>query len=87
MQLVHKGEKKYVMGMREVADAASIKAIDSLVFSDSIFQTADENDLVRLLNLVESYGAQTFAVDSSTDIGLRVSSLGGIVALLRYTIR
>jgi protein pelota len=87
MQLVHKGEKKYVMGMREVADAASIKAIDSLVFSDSIFQTTDENDLVRLLNLVESYGAQTFAVDSSTDIGLRVSSLGGIVALLRYTIR
>jgi protein pelota len=36
--------------------------------------------------LIESYGAKMFAVDSSTDIGLRVSSLGGIVALLRYAI-
>jgi stalled ribosome rescue protein Dom34 len=26
-----------------------------------------------------------YTVDSSTDLGLRVSSLGGIVALLRYS--
>ena len=87
MRLVHKGEAKYAMGMQEVSNAASIKAIEYLVFSDSIFKTTDENDVVKLLNLVESQGAKSFAVDSSTDIGWRVSSLGGIVALLRYSIR
>jgi protein pelota len=87
MRLVHKGEAKYVMGMQEVSNAASIKAIEYLVFSDSIFKTTDENDVVKLLNLLESHGAKSFAVDSSTDIGWRVSSLGGIVALLRYSIR
>jgi protein pelota len=87
MRLVHKGEAKYAMGMQEVSNAASIKAIEYLVFSDSIFKTTDENDVVKLLNLLESHGAKSFAVDSSTDIGWRVSSLGGIVALLRYSIR
>jgi protein pelota len=87
MRLVHKGDAKYAMGMQEVSNAASIKAIESLVFSDSIFKTTDENDVVKLLNLLESQGAKSFAVDSSTDIGWRVSSLGGIVALLRYSIR
>lgn len=87
MRFVHKGDAKYAMGMQEVSNAASIKAIEYLVFSDSIFKTIDENDVVKLLNLVESQGAKSFAVDSSTDIGWRVSSLGGIVALLRYSIR
>jgi protein pelota len=87
MRLVHKGDAKYAMGMQEVSNAASIKAIEYLVFSDSIFKTTDENDVVKLLNLLESQGAKSFAVDSSTDIGWQVSSLGGIVALLRYSIR
>jgi protein pelota len=64
-----------------------MKAIEYVVFSDAIFKTADEYEIIKLLNSVESYGAKTFAVDSSTDIGLRISSLGGIVALLRYAIR
>jgi protein pelota len=87
MRMVHNSEAKYAMGMQEVYNAASIKAIEYLVFSDSIFKTTDENDVVKLLNLIESHGAKSFAVDSSTDIGWRVSSLGGIVALLRYSIR
>jgi protein pelota len=86
MHLVHKGEPKYVMGLQEVSSAASLKSVDCLVFSDSIFETANENDIIKLLNLIERYGGKTFAVDSSTDIGLRVSSLGGIVALLRYAV-
>ena len=87
MRMVHNSEAKYAMGMQEVSNAASIKAIEYLVFSDSIFKTTDESDIVKLLNLIESHGAKSFAVDSSTDIGWRVSSLGGIVALLRYSIR
>jgi protein pelota len=75
------------MGIQEVQNAASIKAISHLVISDSIFKTATESNVINLLNSVEDQGVKTYAVDSSTDIGLRVSSLGGIIALLRYTIR
>jgi protein pelota len=86
MLMVNRGEAKFAMGMNEVSQAATLKAIEAVVFSDSIFRTADEEAIVKLLNLIESYGAKTFAVDSSTDIGLRVSSLGGIVAVLRYAV-
>jgi protein pelota len=87
MLMVNRGEAKFAMGMQEVSQAGAMKAVEAVVVSDSIFKTADEEQVVKLLNSVESYGAQTYAVDSSTDIGLRVSSLGGIVALLRYAVR
>ncbi len=87
MLMVNRGETKFAMGMQEVSQAAAMKAIEVVVFSDSIFKTADEEQVVKLLNSIEGHGAKTFAVDSSTDIGLRVSSLGGIVALLRYAVR
>ena len=87
MLMVNRGEAKFALGMNEVSNAAALKAIEAVVFSDSIFKAADEEEIVKLLNLIENYGAKMFAVDSSTDIGLRVSSLGGIVALLRYAIR
>ena len=86
MLMVNRGEAKFAIGMHEVSQAAALKAIEAVVFSDSIFKTANEEVIVKLLNLIESFGAKTFAVDSSTDIGLRVSSLGGIVALLRYAV-
>ena len=87
MLMVNRGEAKFAMGMPEVSQAAGMKAIEAVIFSDSIFKTADEDEVVKMLNSVESYAAKTYAVDSSTDIGLRVSSLGGIVALLRYAVR
>ena len=87
MSLVSKGENKFAIGIHEVQNAASIKAISNLVLSDSIFRTAAESEVIRLLNLLEGLGAKVYAVDSSTDIGMRVSALGGVVALLRYAIR
>jgi protein pelota len=87
MLMVNKGEAKFAMGMCEVSQAAMMNAIDAVVFSDSLFKTEDEKQVVAMLNSIEGYGAKTFAVDSSTDIGLRVSSLGGILALLRFAVR
>ncbi|MGB7956417.1 MAG: mRNA surveillance protein Pelota [Candidatus Nitrosopolaris sp.] len=87
LKLVHNGELKYAMGMEEVTYAASIKNIRCVVFSDAIFKTSDEDAVLKVLNTIESYGGKIYAVDSSTDIGLRVSSLGGIVALLSYSLR
>jgi protein pelota len=86
MIFVSKGENRFAMGFAEVAKAASMRAVKSVVFSSSIFGTVEEDELVKLLNTVESQGASAFAIDSSTDIGMRVSSLGGIVSVLRYHI-
>jgi protein pelota len=86
MIFVSRGENRFAMGFADVAKAAAMRAVESVIFSSSIFGTVEEDELVKLLNTIESQGASAFAIDSSTDIGMRVSSLGGIVSVLRYQI-
>ena len=42
--------------------------------------------MMDFLNDAENKGVEIFSVDSSTDIGLRVAGLGGIISLLRYAV-
>jgi protein pelota len=87
MILVQRNEPRCAFGVKDVTAAANLKAVESAAFSDSVFAQTKEDEIVQLLDKLESQGAKTYAVDSSTDIGLRVSSLGGIVAILRYALR
>ena len=86
MQQINNGEKKYAMGIKEIKYAHSLNAIDALVYSDKVFSEIKEDEFIKLLNDMEYNNVKIFATDSTTDIGLRVSSLGGIIALLRYRI-
>lgn len=82
--LASKKSAKFAMGLQEVRRANQAGAVESLVFSDKSIQD-DEQAVIDLLNEAESRGAKAYGVDSTTDIGLRVSGLGGVVALLRYS--
>jgi protein pelota len=78
--------KKFSMGYEETKKANELGAVESLVFSDSAIQANEESKVIELLNDAETKGVKTYSVDSSTDIGLRVTGLGGIVSLLRYAV-
>lgn len=86
MMMVNKKINRFSMGFEETSRANEAGAVQSLVFSDKIFENQDEDEVITFLNQVEGKGAELYAVDSSTDIGLRVSSLGGVVSLLRFSI-
>jgi len=86
MIMANKKSKKFTMGFEETFRANQFGAIESIVFSDKIIQTYDEKKIIDFLNDAESKGVKTFGVDSSTDIGLRVTGLGGIVSLLRFPV-
>ncbi len=85
MSLANKKSKKFTMGFDETFNANQMGAVESLVFSDKAIQD-DEQKMIDFLNDVQSKGVKIYSVDSSTDIGLRVTGLGGIVSLLRYSI-
>jgi len=85
MILANKKSRKFTMGFDETYNANQMGAVESLVFSDKAIQD-DEQKMIDFLNDIESKGVKIYSVDSSTDIGLRVSGLGGIVSLLRYVI-
>jgi protein pelota len=74
------------MGFEETFKTNQMGAVESLVFSDRVIQENDEQKIMDFLNDAESKGVKIYSVDSSTDIGLRVTGLGGIVSLLRYAI-
>lgn len=86
MLRANKKSTKFTMGYNETAKANEIGSVESLIFSDKIFENQDEDKIIEFLNHVESKGAQVYAVDSTTDAGLRVSSLGGVVSLLRFAL-
>jgi len=85
--LIHRGEPKYAIGVNEVRDAINNKSIESLIYSNSILEKLNEVEFINLLNSTETIGGKIYGVDASTDIGLRVSSLGGVIGLLRFAIR
>ena len=86
MLLANKKSNKFTMGFDETFSANQMGAVESLVFSDKVIQENDEQKMIDFLNDVESKGVKIYSVDSSTDIGLRVTGLGGIISLLRYAI-
>jgi protein pelota len=86
MVMANKKSRKFTMGFEETSKANEFGAVESLVFSDKVIQTCDEKRVIDFLNDAESKGVKTYGVDSSTDIGLRVTGLGGIVSLLRFPI-
>ena len=86
MILANKKSKKFTMGYTETLNANQIGAVESIVFSDKIIQDNNEQEIMNFLNDVENKGVKIYSVDSSTDIGLRVTGLGGIVSLLRYSL-
>ena len=86
MVMANQKSKKFTMGFEETSRANEFGAVESLVFSDKIIQIYDEKKIIEFLNDAESKGVKTYGVDSSTDIGLRVTGLGGIVSLLRFPV-
>ncbi|MDH3312654.1 MAG: mRNA surveillance protein Pelota [Nitrosopumilus sp.] len=87
MFLANKKSNKFTMGFDETFNANQMGAIESLVFSDKAIQDNDEQKIMDFFNDAESKGVKIYSVDASTDIGLRVTGLGGIVSLLRYAIK
>ncbi|MCA2003455.1 MAG: mRNA surveillance protein Pelota [Candidatus Nitrosotenuis sp.] len=82
----HHKSKKFTMGFEETKKANQFGAIESLVFSEKIIQTHDESQIIEFLNEVEAKGVTVYALDSTTDIGMQVSGLGGMVSLLRFPV-
>jgi protein pelota len=82
------GDGKVAYGLPRVKEAAAAGAVEACAVSDNVFSSGvDEEQLVEVLNSVESKGGSVYMTDSSMEYGKQVSSFGGILALLRYAIR
>ena len=74
------------MGLEETRKANEYGAIVWLIFSEKVIQSHDEQEVINFLNDVESKGSKVYSVDATTDVGLRVTGLGGIISILRFSV-
>lgn len=85
---ISSGDPKVAYTLPRVGEAADVGSVESAAVSDDVFTTGvDEDELVRVLNTIETKGGTVFLADSSLEYGKQVSAFGGIVALLRYAVR
>ncbi len=89
MRRIALGDTRIALAFKDNLTAAKVGAVESLLVSESIFsqRDLDEDALVELLNSVEEFQGETYLLDSSTNLGAQINSLGGVVGLLRYTVK
>ncbi|MEM4312015.1 MAG: mRNA surveillance protein pelota [Nitrososphaerales archaeon] len=81
-----KKDEKIVFSLDSCLKASELGAINSLLISDKVFQKADEEVLVKMIDMVERNRGEVYFLDNTTDLGIHLDSLGGALALLRFPI-
>ena len=79
MRRISVGDQRISIAFRDCLKAAKQGAVESLIVADKIFSQKgiDEDEIVELLNSVEEYRGESFLLDSTTDLGIQVTHLGG----------
>jgi len=83
---ISRNDGRVVVSLKETLEAAKAGATEAVLVSSKLFEKANENSVVELLNATEKFGGRTYLVDSSTDTGNQVNVMGGVLGLLRYSI-
>jgi protein pelota len=87
MRRIGTGDRRVAMTFPEASNAAVQRAVEKVLVSSNILTfNVDEQSLVDFLNTVESHGGLVYLLDGSTDVGIQVSTLKGVVALLRFPV-
>ncbi len=89
MKRLGKGDGTATYGLVEVENAANMGAIEKLVLADTTLRDADEDQRLKLEDLmlsVERRQASVTVVSTEHEAGFKLLSLGGIAALLRFPI-
>ena len=84
-----KNESNIAYGFDDVKRIAQLGAIDTMVLADATLRKAsDEKRLVLedLMRVVEQKGGKIMVVSTEHEAGLKLLALGGIAALLRFSI-
>ena len=84
-----KDRRDVAYGMESVQKANSFRAIEKLLLTDSYLREAPDEErryLERLMQEVEDKRGEIIIVSTEHEAGAKLSSLGGIAALLRFPI-
>ncbi|WP_414469063.1 mRNA surveillance protein pelota [Methanobacterium sp. ACI-7] len=83
LEEIGKSSNKVAYGKSDVENASNAGAAENLLVLDEMVR---EEDIESIMNLVENTGGKVMVVSSEHEGGKQLGALGGIAALLRYSI-
>lgn len=83
LQEIGKSSNLVTYGKREVKTAAQAGAVEQLLVIDKLVR---EPGVEKVMNTTENLGGKVMVISSEHDGGKQLDALGGIAALLRYSI-
>jgi protein pelota len=89
-ELLVKNPDLVAYGIDDVEECVRYNAVDKLVVSEEYLRTYDEELRRRITSILdEAYKrrAEIVIVPHSSDVGIEVEGLGGIIAILRYPLK
>mgnify|MGYP000232779056 CR=1 FL=1 len=81
---------KVVYGFEEVENAARLGAVKNLLVVDKYLRGASDEERLKLeeiMHTVEDKGGEVIILNSEYEAGEKILSLGGVAAILRFSIR
>lgn len=84
-----KGRGDIAYGLSDVERAVSMGAVEEMLITDEMFRESsgeEISELEKLIREVEEKGGKVRIISVEHEAGLKMKSLGGIAALLRYPI-
>ncbi len=83
------GRKDVTYGLEDVNNASNYNSIKKLIVSVQLLREANDEKRIQLediMNNVESQGGNVMLISDQHEAGNKLSGLGGIAAILRYSI-
>jgi len=85
-----KGESNVTYGFDDVEKAANMGAIEKLVLADAVLRGSEDEKRLRVEEIMKTVekkgGGTTMIVSTEHEAGSKLLSLGGIAALLRFSV-
>ena len=83
---ISKNDNRVYYSFKDVKKVAEMGAIEKVMISSKIFELTEEEEVITLLDKIEKFDGNIYLLDSSTEVGKQIDSVGGIIALLRYPV-
>ncbi|RLE66254.1 MAG: mRNA surveillance protein pelota [Thermoprotei archaeon] len=85
--LLERGNKRLAIGLKEVAQAAKLGAIQKLLITDTKFiELKEKEKLSEILENIEKSRGEIVIISSEYEHGMKLKSLGGIAAFLYFPV-
>ena len=83
LEEIAQNSSKVAYGLAETSEAINLGAVEKLLILDKMVAT---NDLGRQMDMVENMKGEVMVISCEHDGGKQLESLGGIAAILRYSL-